>query len=176
MRTSAGSTAEEDIISTPCHAPLFMPQLEPAQPLPVSGGGGPTPCRATLEADVPMSCGPPYVSYPGPPLASPAASLTASYEPLPKYQAPDSLSAAVAQGGANQFRIFTSEEKRIDDWNYLCILAAREWFYQHKTNDEAYNKQLMTRIIRGDRQAGAQSAVVSYFIKNKEWALVKKRG
>jgi hypothetical protein len=32
----------------------------------------------------------------------------------------------------------------------------------------------MTRIIRGDRQAGAQSAVVSYFIKNKEWALVKK--
>jgi hypothetical protein len=32
----------------------------------------------------------------------------------------------------------------------------------------------MTRIIRGDRQAGAQSAVVSYFIKNKEWNLVKK--
>jgi hypothetical protein len=84
------------------------------------------------------------------------------------------LAAAVAQGGANQFRIFTSEEKRIDDWSYACILSAREWFYQHKTGDEAYNKQLMTRIIRGDKQAGAQSAVVSYFIKNKEWSLVKK--
>jgi hypothetical protein len=83
-------------------------------------------------------------------------SAAPSYEPAPKYQAPDSLAEAVAQGGANQFRIFTSEEKRIDDWNYACILAAREWFYQHKTNDESYNKQLMTRIIR----------VVSYFIKN----------
>jgi hypothetical protein len=74
----------------------------------------------------------------------------------------------VVQGGSNQFRIFTLEEKRIDDWNYTCILASREWFYQHKTNDISYNKQLMTRIIRGDKQAGAQSAVVSYFIKNKE--------
>jgi hypothetical protein len=74
------------------------------------------------------------------PAASPAVSATSSYETASKYQAPDSLSAAVAQGGANQFRIFTSEEKRIDDWSYGCILAARECFYQHKTNDESYNK------------------------------------
>jgi hypothetical protein len=67
-------------------------------------------------------------------------------------------------GGANQFRIFTSEEKRIDEWKYSIIIGAREWFYQHKTDDEAFNKQLMTRIIRGDKQAGAQSAVVSYFM------------
>jgi hypothetical protein len=77
-------------------------------------------------------------------------------------------------GGANQFRIFTSEEKRIDEWKYGVIIGAREWFYQHKTDDEAYNKQLMTRIIRGDKQAGAQSAVVSYFIKKKMWGIVKK--
>jgi hypothetical protein len=123
---------------------------------------------------VPISCGPPYVSYPVPPAASLAASLASSYEPPQQYQAVDSLAAAVAQGGANQFRIFTSEEKRIDEWKYEFILAAREWFYQHKSSDEAYNKQLMTRIIRGVRQAGARSAVVSYLIKNKTWALVKK--
>jgi hypothetical protein len=126
IRASAGSTLEEDIIATPRHAPLYMPQLEPAQSLPVSAGGGPTPLGAAPEADIPMSCGPSYVSYPGPPLASPVVSLTSSYEPTPKYQAPDSLSAAVAQEGANQFRIFTSEEKRIDDWNYICILAAQD--------------------------------------------------
>jgi hypothetical protein len=80
----------------------------------------------------------------------------------------------VALGGANQFRIFTSEEKRIDEWKYSVIVAAREWFYQHKTDDEAYNKQLMTRIIREDKQARAQSAVVSYFIKKKMWDIVKK--
>jgi hypothetical protein len=76
----------------------------------------------------------------------------------------------VVQEGVYQFRIFISEEKRIDDRDYANILAAKEWFYQHKTKGESYNKQLMTRIIRGDRQAGVQSAVVSYFIKNKEWA------
>jgi hypothetical protein len=113
-------------------------------------------------AEIPASCGPPYVSYPGPPAASPVTTAAPLFEPPPRYQAPDSLAAAVAQGGANQFRIFTSEEKRIDDWNYACILSAREWFYQHKTMNEAYNKQLMTRIIRGDKQAGAQSAVVSF--------------
>ena len=32
----------------------------------------------------------------------------------------------------------------------------------------------MTRIIRGDKQAGAQSVVVSYFIKKKSWVIVKK--
>jgi hypothetical protein len=150
-----------------------MPQPEPLDPLPVTGGMF-SPFAGSGSSDIPASCGPPYVSYPGPPAASPVVSAAPSYEPARKYQASDSLAAAVAQGGANQFRIFTSEEKRIDDWNYACILAAREWFYQHKTNDESYNKQLMTRIIRGDKQAGAQSAVVSYFIKNKEWSLVKK--
>jgi hypothetical protein len=115
------------------------------------------------------------VSDPGPLAASQVVSLTSSYEPTPKYQAPDSLSAAVAQGGANQFRIFTFEGKWIDDWSYGCILANRKWFNQHKINDDSYNIQLMTHIIIGDRQAGAQlRAVVSYFIKNKEWALVKK--
>ena len=85
-----------------------------------------------------------------------------------------SAAAAAAMGNSSQLRIFTSEEKRIDDWSYLSIHAAREWFYQNRTEDEVYNKQLMKRIIRGDRSAGAQSAVVSYYIRKKDWALVKK--
>jgi hypothetical protein len=64
--------------------------------------------------------------------------MASSYEPPHQYQAVDSLAAAVAQGGANQFRIFTSKEKRTDEWKYRVILAAREWFYQHKSSDEAY--------------------------------------
>jgi hypothetical protein len=96
IRAGAVNTLEKDIISTSRHAPLYMPQPEPAHPLPVSASEGPSQFSAASEADVPMSCGPPYVSYPGPPLASPVVSLTSSYEPAPKYQAPDSLSAAVA--------------------------------------------------------------------------------
>jgi hypothetical protein len=88
IRASAGSTLEENIISTPRHAPLYMPQPEPAQLLSMSAGEGPASFNAAPEADIAMSCGPPYVSYPGPPLASPVVSLTSSYEPIPKYQAP----------------------------------------------------------------------------------------
>jgi hypothetical protein len=82
--------------------------------------------------------------------------LASSFDhPTQQYQAADSLASAVAMGGANQFKIFTSEKKRFDEWKYSVIIGAREWFYQHKTDDEAYNKQLMTHYHR--RQASRSS-------------------
>jgi hypothetical protein len=95
-KPSVMTTLEEDMLATPRHAPSFMPQPEPTDPLLVAGGVNLNPFAAKSTTDVPASCEPPYVSYPGPPAASPAVSLTSSYEPVPKYQAPDSLSAAVA--------------------------------------------------------------------------------
>jgi hypothetical protein len=46
-----------------------------------------------------------------------------------------------------QLRIFTSEEKKIEDWVYEQILPARDWFYQNHSDNEAYNKTLMLRLI-----------------------------
>ena len=100
---------EEDGLETPRHAPLYMPQPEPLDPLPMTGGMF-SPFAGSGLADIPASCGPPYVSYPGPPAASPVVTAAPLFEPALRYQAPNSLEAAVAQGGANQFRIFTSEE------------------------------------------------------------------
>jgi hypothetical protein len=47
-------------------------------------------------------------------------------------------------------------------------VPARVWFYQHKTDDEDYNKTLMLRLIRTDMQAGAQCAVDAYFVRTDD--------
>jgi hypothetical protein len=64
-----------------------------------------------------------------------------------------------------KLRIFTGEEKKIEGWTYAQILPARDWFYQNRSDNEAFNKTLMLRLIRIDKQAGMQAAVNAYFAK-----------
>jgi hypothetical protein len=67
-----------------------------------------------------------------------------------------------------QLRIFTSEENKIEDWSYEQILLARDWFYQKRSDNEAYNKMPMLRLSRIDKQAGMQAAVNTYLTKTEE--------
>jgi hypothetical protein len=125
----AFTPVSEAIMSTPRHEPLTMPQPESNQPFgeAASGSNKPfgeaasvsnkpfgesasisgQPFIVSASPGVPISCGPPYVSY----STSPSSSLASSYKPPQQYQAVDILAAAVAQGGKTH--------RRVEVWSYI---------------------------------------------------------
>jgi hypothetical protein len=62
-------------------------------------------------------------------------------------------------------------KRSTNEQDYAYTRAALVHFSQRMTNEEAGKEPLMTLISRGDKEA--QSAVMSHFIKTKEWSRVK---